>query len=98
MVVRLSFALIGEFSPVYIHGWLYDQFSESQAAFGTTFRVTGGFLKAAPEEGYKIVTFSIQFPRSIQILYFGFSSQKDSKNCVNIKCLLKKDCFDFKDL
>jgi hypothetical protein len=37
---RLSFALIGQFSSVYIlqiHGQLSEQFSDSQAAFGTTF-------------------------------------------------------------
>jgi hypothetical protein len=32
--------------PAYIHGRLSEPFSESQAAFGTTFRVIGGFRKA----------------------------------------------------
>jgi hypothetical protein len=31
---------------VYIQGWLSEQFSGSQAAFGTTFRVTGEYWKA----------------------------------------------------
>jgi hypothetical protein len=31
---------------VNIHCWLSEQFSGSQAAFGTTFRVTGGYRKA----------------------------------------------------
>jgi hypothetical protein len=37
----------------------FSEFSESQAAFGTTFRATGGFRKAGfcwnkpPEEGYR---------------------------------------------
>jgi len=31
---------------VYIQGWISEQFLGSQAAFGTTFRVTGGYRKA----------------------------------------------------
>jgi hypothetical protein len=31
---------------MYIHCSLLEQFSGSQSAFGTTFRVTGGYLKA----------------------------------------------------
>jgi hypothetical protein len=42
-LVRLSFTLIGSISPVYIHCRLSEQISEQQAAFGTNFRVTGGF-------------------------------------------------------
>jgi hypothetical protein len=34
------------FSSLQRHGNLFEQFSESQAAFQTTFRVTGGYLKA----------------------------------------------------
>jgi hypothetical protein len=33
-------------SAVYIHDRLSEQFSESQAAFGTIFIATGGFRKA----------------------------------------------------
>jgi hypothetical protein len=43
---RLSFALIGQFFPVYIHCWLSEQFSGSQAGSGRTFRDTGGYQKA----------------------------------------------------
>jgi hypothetical protein len=45
---RLSFALIGQFFPayIYIHSRLTEQFSGSQAGYGTTFRDTGGFQKA----------------------------------------------------
>jgi hypothetical protein len=43
---RLSFALIGRFFPVYIHSRLSEQFSGSQAGYGTTFRDTGGYQKA----------------------------------------------------
>jgi hypothetical protein len=39
---RLSFALIGQFFLVYIQSRLSEQFSESQAGFGTTFKGTGG--------------------------------------------------------
>jgi hypothetical protein len=43
---RLSYTLIVEISPVYMDGRLSKQLSESQAAFGTTFKVTGGFRKS----------------------------------------------------
>jgi hypothetical protein len=43
---RLSFALIGQFFQVYIHSRLLEQFSESQAGFGTTFKGTVGYQKA----------------------------------------------------
>jgi hypothetical protein len=43
---RLSFALIGQFFPVYIHSRLSEQFSGSQAGYGTTFRDTGGYQKS----------------------------------------------------
>jgi hypothetical protein len=39
-------ALIGKFSPVYIQARLSEQFSGSQAAYRTAFRVTGGYQKA----------------------------------------------------
>jgi hypothetical protein len=43
---RLSFALIGQcFSNVF-HSQLSEQFSGSQACYGTTFRDTGGYQKA----------------------------------------------------
>jgi hypothetical protein len=45
-LLQLSFALIGRFFPEYIHGRLSEQFSGSQAGFGTTFRDTGGYQKA----------------------------------------------------
>ncbi len=42
----LSFALIGQLFPLYIHSRLSEQFSGSQAGYGTTFRDTGGYQKA----------------------------------------------------
>jgi hypothetical protein len=52
---RLSFAITSRFSPVYNHGRLSKQFSGSQAAFGTTFKVTGGISwNKLPEEGYTV--------------------------------------------
>jgi hypothetical protein len=44
--VRLSFALTGPFFPVYIHSRLSEQFSGSEAVYGTTFRDTSGYQKA----------------------------------------------------
>jgi hypothetical protein len=50
---RQSLALIGQFSRLYIPVQLSELFSESQAAYGTSFRVTGGYQEAKlPEEGY----------------------------------------------
>jgi hypothetical protein len=43
---RLSFALNGQFFLLYIHSRLSEQFSESQAGFGKTFKGTGGYQKA----------------------------------------------------
>jgi hypothetical protein len=40
---KLFFTPIGRFSPVYIHSRLSEQFSGSQAGYGTTFRDTGGY-------------------------------------------------------
>jgi hypothetical protein len=41
----LSFALIGRFFPVYIHTLLSEQFSGSQAGYGTTFRETQAAIR-----------------------------------------------------
>ncbi len=43
---KLSFALIGKFFLAYIHCRLSEQFSESQADFGTTFKGTSGYQKS----------------------------------------------------
>jgi hypothetical protein len=43
---QLSFAFIGNFFQVYIYNRLPEQFSGSQAGFGTTFRDIGSFQKA----------------------------------------------------
>jgi hypothetical protein len=40
---QASFAVIGRFILVYIHSRLSEQFLESQAGFGTTFKGTGGY-------------------------------------------------------
>ncbi len=52
-VFQLSFALIGRFSPVNIHGRLSEQFLGSQAALGTFLESQAAIGKSeqAPEEG-----------------------------------------------
>ncbi len=40
ILFRVSFALIGQLFPVYIHSRLLEQFSGSQAGYRTTFRDT----------------------------------------------------------
>jgi hypothetical protein len=66
---------------VYIHGWLSEQSSGPQAAFGTTFKVTGEYWKAGTSSlkrvtgGFsKLVSDFIEASRS----FAKFSSQKDS--------------------
>jgi hypothetical protein len=66
---RLSFVLIGRLSPAYMHNRLSEQFSGSQAAFGTTFRVTGGYRKAGTSS-LKRATGRIFTISSQQKLYF----------------------------
>jgi hypothetical protein len=79
---RLSFALIGRFILVYIHSKLSEQFSESQAGFGTTFKGTGGYQKAGTSSLKRITgrnfTISKVFHRCKQKRHFGFPSQKDN--------------------
>jgi hypothetical protein len=67
---RLSYTeytLIVEISPIYIDGRLSKQLPESQAAFGIT-------QSQAASGNPEVSNF-----RSMQKLYFGFSSLKDSK-------------------
>jgi hypothetical protein len=52
--IQFSFAIIGQFSPVYIHGRLSEQLSESRVAFGTTFNVTDGYWKAGTSSLKKV--------------------------------------------
>jgi hypothetical protein len=54
--VTLSFSLIGRFSLMFMHGRLSKQFSRSQAAFGTTFRVAGGYRKAGTSFLKRVIT------------------------------------------
>jgi hypothetical protein len=50
-------------SVQYIHGQLSEQFSGSHSAFGTTFRVTGGYRKAGR-------SFISQLVSDFIVLYF----------------------------
>jgi hypothetical protein len=62
---------------------LSEQFSESQAAFGTTLGVTGGYLKAGTSFlkriAGRIFRISKLFQKSRHKLYYQFSVQKDSQ-------------------
>jgi hypothetical protein len=67
---------------VYIHGRLSEQFSESQAGFGTTFKGTGGYQKTGTSslkrlEGTSQLICDL-IHRSKQKLHFEFPSQKDN--------------------
>jgi hypothetical protein len=48
ILFRLFFAIIGKFFLEYIHSRLFDQFSGSQAAFGTTLETQAAIRK--PEQ------------------------------------------------
>jgi hypothetical protein len=70
---------------VYIHGRLSEQFSVSQAAFGTTFRVTGGYRKAGTSFMKRVTgrIFTKVLKRINQKLYLDFLHKEAAKNCKN---------------
>ncbi len=82
-----SFALIGWFSPVYIHGRLSDEFSESQAAVGLTFRVAGNYRKAGKApwilDTGRIFTISKYFIEVCRNFILDFLNKKTAKNGEN---------------
>jgi hypothetical protein len=61
---------------MFVHGWLLEQFSGSQAAFGTTFRVTGGYQASCRvlQEG-----FSSDFIEKAGTLIWTFFTKRQSK-------------------
>jgi hypothetical protein len=72
---------------VYIQGWISEQFLGSQAAFGTTFRVTGGYRKAetsflnrVPEGFLQLVCDFIEASRNIIIDLLHKKRAKNSEN------------------
>ncbi len=83
----------------YIHGLLPEQISGSQEAFRTTFRVTGGFRKARTASlkrvTRRVFTISKWFNRCMPKLYFGCSSQKDSRILWKLSSLLKSTVLIF---
>jgi hypothetical protein len=78
---RHSFALIGQFSTVYIHDRLLEQFLGSQVAFGITSR--GCYWKAVTSVLKMltggIFTIIMLFHGSTLKLYCEFSAPKDSQ-------------------
>ncbi len=76
--IRLSFALVGRFFPVYIHGHFSEQVSESHAAFRTTFSDTGGCQKSgtSPVKRFTGRIFTISKCFKKQKLYFFLSFTK----------------------
>jgi hypothetical protein len=71
-----------DYLPGYIHGRLSEQFSESRAAFGTTFRVTGGFRTAEkpPEEDYWMdFKISKWFKKHAETLFWIFFTKRQPK-------------------
>jgi hypothetical protein len=73
----------GRFFPVYIHSRLSEQFSGSEAAYGTTFRDTGGYQEARTSS-LKRVTRRISqlvsdFKDEGRNFYFDFLHKKQHK-------------------
>ncbi len=85
----LSFTLIGQFSLVSIHGCLSEQFSGSQAAFRTIFRVTGVYFKTETsfltEVNGRIFTIStvIDFKETRINFILDVHHKKTAKKCKN---------------
>jgi hypothetical protein len=98
---RLSFALIGKFFPVYIHSRLLEQFSGSQAGYGTTFWDTGGSQKARTSSLKRVTgrnfTISIWFHRSKQKLWLNFLHRKTTKNYKTISAQSKSNVLIFRN-
>jgi hypothetical protein len=90
--------LVDFFQCTVIHGQLSEQFSESQAVFGTTFRDTGGHQKAGASSLNRVlqvfsqfVSDSIEASRNL----FKISFTKRQAKIVKTICPYKKNCFDF---
>ncbi len=96
---RLSFAVISRFFPVYIHSWLSEQFSGSQAGYGKTFRDTAAIRKSEQAlcEGLQegISELVSDFIEAVRNFIFDFFHKKTTKNCENQKRSFKKYCFNF---
>jgi hypothetical protein len=78
---RLSFVLNGQFFPVYIPSRHLEQFSESQAGFGTTFIATGGHQKSGI---LQLISDVIEASRNFS-LDFQFLHRMTTENCENHK-------------
>jgi hypothetical protein len=95
----LSFALIGQLFLVYIHSRLSEQFSESQAGFGTTFKGTGGYQKAGTNSMKRLLEGISQlgsdFIEASRNFILDFLHKKTTENCENHNRSFKKYCFEF---
>jgi hypothetical protein len=78
------------FSSGTCHRWLSEQFSESQAAFGTSFGVIGGFLYATKSSFKEVSVGFLEFQK--QKLHFYICSQKATKKFSNHQQSYKKYC------
>jgi hypothetical protein len=66
-----------------------EQFSESQAGFGTTFKGTGGYQKAGREVLEGISQLVIDFIEARRNFILDFLLKKTTENCENHKRLFK---------
>jgi hypothetical protein len=67
---------------VYIHDLFTEQFSGSWAAFGTTFRITGGYQKAGTSSLKRVTERILAISKGFSSkpkLHFEFSSEKESQ-------------------
>jgi hypothetical protein len=85
----------------YIQGRLSEQFSESQADLGTTFRDTSGYQKAGTSSLKRVtgriftITIVSDFIEASRNFILDFLHKKTAKNCENQMRPFKKNYFDF---
>jgi hypothetical protein len=90
--VRLSFALIGGFFPVYIHSRLSEQFQDHIRGFGTTFKDTGCNQKAGTSSLKKLEgnsQFRRDFIEASRNFFFDFPHKKTTKNSKSTVLILR---------
>jgi hypothetical protein len=86
-----GFALIGRFILVYIHSQLSEQFSESQAGFGTTFKGTGCTQKAGTSSLKRVTGLQLvnDFIEASRKFILDFLRKKTTENCETLALIQK---------
>jgi hypothetical protein len=82
---------------VFFHRWISEQFLESKAGFGTTFKGTASYQKAGTRSLKRVTGISQLVNDFIESRNFilDFLDKKTTENCENHKRSFKKYCFIF---